>query len=62
MGPDIKKFENEIAKIKPSKFAKFTATITGSAGSSLALKTLGLGKSDKIVVPDFYIRSLNKCN
>ena len=41
-----------------SKFA--IATITGSAALHLALKTLGLGKSDKIVVPDFtFAASIN---
>lgn len=56
--PDIKKFEHEIAKIAASKFA--IATITGSAALHLALKTLGLGKSDKIVVPDFtFAASIN---
>lgn len=56
--PGIKKFEHEIAKIASSKYA--IATITGSAALHLALKTLGLGKSDKIIVPDFtFAASIN---
>ena len=49
--PGVKKFEQEVAKIAKCKYA--IATITGSAALHLALKTLKIGKRDKVIVPDF---------
>ena len=49
--PGVKKFEQEVAKIAKCKYA--IATITGSAALHLALKTLKIGKGDKVIVPDF---------
>ncbi len=50
VAPDIKNFEREIAKIAEAKYCM--ATITGSAALHLALKTLGIGKGSKVLVPD----------
>ena len=49
-GKEIDIFEKNIAKIAQSKYA--LATITGSAALHLALKTLGIGNNDKVLVPD----------
>ena len=50
-GPAVDEFEKLIAKEVNSKFA--LATITGSAALHLALKVFGLGKGDRVLVPDF---------
>lgn len=49
--PGVKKFEKKISKIASCKYS--IATITGSAALHLALKTLNIGKGNKVIVPDF---------
>ena len=49
-GKEINELESQIANISNSKYA--LATITGSSALHLALKTLGIGKKHKVLIPD----------
>ena len=49
-GKEVDEFERLIAKEVGSKYA--LATITGSAALHLALKVFGIGKGDRVLIPD----------
>ena len=49
-GKEIDQLEVKLSEVAQSKYA--LATITGSSALHLALKTLGIGKGSKVIVPD----------
>lgn len=57
-GPKVKEFETRMSKLTGSKHA--IACCNGTMSLYLGLKLLGIGKGDKVIVPDFtFIASAN---
>ena len=57
-GPKVKEFESRMAKLTGAKHA--IACCNGTMALYLGLKLLGIGKGDKVIVPDFtFIASVN---
>lgn len=51
LGEEVKIFENEFAKFCHARFA--VGVSSGTAAIFLALKALGIGEKDEVIVPDF---------
>ena len=54
-GPDVKEFENKIAKFLNRKFG--CAVTSGTAALEIAIKSLNLKKNDEVIMPSFTIIS-----
>ncbi len=54
-GPNVKKFENKVAKFLDRKFG--CSVSSGTAALEIAVKSLGLKKNDEIIMPSFTIIS-----
>ena len=54
-GPDVKEFENKIAKFLNRKFG--CAVSSGTAALEIAIKSLNLKKNDEVIMPSFTIIS-----
>jgi len=55
VGPEIIKFEKEIAKFTQRKYASCVSS--GSAALDIAVKSLGIGRGDEVIMPSFTIIS-----
>ena len=54
-GPEISKFENNFSKFAKSKYCISVAN--GTDALEIALKALGVKKSDEVIIPNFTIIS-----
>ena len=54
-GPEIVKFEKKMAKFTNRKYASCVSS--GSAALDIAVKSLGIGKGDEVIMPAFTIIS-----
>ena len=54
-GPEISKFENKMAKLTKRKYASCVSS--GTAALEIAVKALGIGKNDEVIMPAFTIIS-----
>ena len=54
-GPEILKFESKMAKLAKRKYASCVAS--GTAALEIAVKALGIGKNDEVIMPSFTIIS-----
>ena len=54
-GPNVKEFENKIAKFLNRKFG--CAVSSGTAALEIAIKSLNLKKNDEVIMPSFTIIS-----
>ena len=54
-GPEVKKFENNFARLISKKFP--IAVSSGTAALEIAIKALGIKKGDEVIIPNFTIIS-----